>query len=120
MDKWLWSARLYKSRSLASAACAAGKVQIGGHPVKASRAVKMGEVITAVTGDITRTVKVVGLLSKRVGAQLVGQFLEDLTPKSEYEKPREKQSIPPPFFRTKGTGRPTKKDRRRLNPFLNG
>jgi ribosome-associated heat shock protein Hsp15 len=120
MDKWLWSVRLYKSRSLAASACSSGKVQVDGHPVKPSRCVKVGETIVAGTGEITRTVKVKGLLEKRVGAKLVGEFLEDLTPAAEYEKPREKQVSPPPFLRPKGSGRPTKKERRSLNPFLNG
>jgi ribosome-associated heat shock protein Hsp15 len=120
IDKWLWSVRLYRSRSLAAEACTSGKVQVHGQPVKPSRSVKVGEVITAVTGDVTRTIRVSGLLEKRVGAKLVSQFAEDLTPREEYEKPREKQMVPPPFVRPKGAGRPTKKERRSLNPFLNG
>jgi ribosome-associated heat shock protein Hsp15 len=114
MDKWLWSVRLYKSRSLASAACAAGKVRINGQPVKPARAIHPGEVITAVTGEITRTVKVLAPLERRVGAPLVPQFLEDLTPASEYAKPRE-----PDFrrflARPRGAGRPTKRARRQLD-----
>jgi ribosome-associated heat shock protein Hsp15 len=120
LDKWLWAVRLYKSRSVAADACNSGKVQIGGHTVKPSRSVKVGEIITAITGEITRTVKVVRLLEKRVGAKLVGDFLGDLTPAAEYEKHRQKQMLPPPFLRAKGAGRPTKKERRSLNPFLNG
>lgn len=120
LDKWLWSVRLYKTRSLAAAACTSGKVQLNGQSVKPSRAVKIGEVFTAVCGEITRTVKVVGLLGSRVGAKLVEQYAEDLTPPEEYAKPREKAYLPPPLVRPKGTGRPTKKERRSLNPFLNG
>lgn len=93
---------------------------MGGHPTKPSRTVKVGEVITAVTGDIKRTVKVTALLEKRVSAKLVSDFLEDLTPADEYQKAREKQLLPAPFLRAKGAGRPTKKERRSLNPFLNG
>ncbi|HUR47160.1 MAG TPA: RNA-binding S4 domain-containing protein [Candidatus Saccharimonadales bacterium] len=118
MDKWLWAVRLYKSRSIAAGACTSGKVLVGGHIVKASRSVKLGEVITAVTGEITRTVKVTGLLESRVGAKLVGKYIEDLTPASEYEKPREKNFLIPAFQRPKGAGRPTKKDRRSMNPFI--
>ena len=77
-----------------------------------------GEVITAATGEITRTVKVTALLEKRVGAKLVSQFMEDLTPPSEYQKPREKNFLIPGFHRPKGSGRPTKKERRSMNPFL--
>jgi ribosome-associated heat shock protein Hsp15 len=118
IDKWLWSVRLFKSRSLAATACSAGKVQVGGQPVKPSRSVKPGEVITAATGEIMRTVKVTALLEKRVGAKLVSQFMEDLTPASEYQKPREKNFLIPIFHRPKGSGRPTKKERRNMNPFL--
>jgi ribosome-associated heat shock protein Hsp15 len=117
MDKWLWSVRLYKTRSLASQACAAGKVQIGGQNVKPARSVKIGDVVTAVTGEITRTVRVLGLLEKRVGAKVVGQYLEDLTPAAEYARPREK-NFQPIMFRPKGSGRPTKKERRSIQRFF--
>ena len=92
IDKWLWAVRLFKTRSQATAACAAGKVRIGDQPVKPSRSTRIGEVITAKVGDVTRTVKVVELLEQRVGAKLVPDYLEDLTPPSEYEKRPE----PPP------------------------
>ena len=116
MDKWLWSVRLYKTRSSAAAACVAGKVQIGGQAVKPSRSVKTGDVIVAMTGEITRTVRAIGLLEKRIGAKLVSQYLEDLTPASEYSKPQ--QSFPTFGLRPKGSGRPTKKDRRRMQGFV--
>ena len=80
IDKWLWAVRIYKSRSIASDACATGKVQVNGQPAKPSRSVRTGDVITAVAGEVLRTVKVISLLEKRVGAKLVAQFLEDLTP----------------------------------------
>jgi ribosome-associated heat shock protein Hsp15 len=90
---------------------------VNGQPVKPSRNVKPGDVITAITGEIHRTVKVTASLDKRIGAKLVSQFLEDLTPASEYSKPREK-SFQPFVFRAKGKGRPTKKDRRSMEDFL--
>jgi ribosome-associated heat shock protein Hsp15 len=117
IDKWLWSVRLYKSRSIASDACARGKVQVNGQPAKASRFVKSSDVITAVVGEILRTVKVIAPIEKRVGAKLVSQFLEDLTPSAEYEKPKEK-NFQPFAFRPKGSGRPTKKQRRNIEEFL--
>ena len=117
MDKWLWSVRLYKTRSLAAKACTTGKVQIGGQNVKPARSVKIGDVITAVTGEITRTVRVLGLLEKRIGAKLVNHYLEDLTPPSEYAKPREKH-FEPIMFRPRGSGRPTKRDRRSIQRLL--
>jgi ribosome-associated heat shock protein Hsp15 len=117
IDKWLWAVRLYKSRSIATDACSTGKVRVNGQPAKPSRTVRAGDVITAVTGEIIRTVKVISPLEKRVGAKLVGQFLEDLTPASELSKPREK-TFQPFVFRAKGKGRPTKKDRRSIEDFL--
>jgi ribosome-associated heat shock protein Hsp15 len=118
IDKWLWAVRLYKTRSLAAAACSAGRVLIGGQRVKASRTVRLGEVITAVTGDINRTVKVLAILDRRVGAKLVPSYLEELTPASEFQKARE------PYFHTvplrpKGSGRPTKKERRQWDDLSN-
>jgi ribosome-associated heat shock protein Hsp15 len=117
MDKWLWSVRLYRTRSLAAEACTAGKVQIGGQGVKPARSVKVGDIIAAITGEITRTVRVLKLLEKRVGAKLVSEYLDDLTPASEYARPQEKH-FEPIFFRPRGSGRPTKKDRRRIQRFL--
>lgn len=117
LDKWLWAVRLYKSRTLAAEACQLGRVKIAGQPVKPSRHVHVGETLTAVTGDITQTVRVTGLLEKRVGAKLVSQYLEDLTPPEERARPAEKNFLPVPF-RPKGSGRPTKKERRTLDKFF--
>jgi ribosome-associated heat shock protein Hsp15 len=117
IDKWLWAVRLYKSRSIASDACTTGKVQVNGQPAKPSRNVKIGDIITAVAGEVLRTVKIISPLEKRVGAKLVNQFLEDLTPASEFAKPKEK-SFQPFVFRPKGKGRPTKKERRSIEDFL--
>lgn len=111
VDKWLWAVRLYRTRSLASAACRSGMVTIAGRPVKPSRDVKVDDLIMAGNGEITRTVKVLGLLERRVGAEAAKEFAQDLTPASEYEKPREPH-LQPLFHRPKGAGRPTKKDRR--------
>ena len=117
IDKWLWAVRLYKSRSLATSACSAGKVRIGGESLKPSRSVRVGEVITVATGDITRTVRVVALLDRRVGAKVVPEYMEDLTPQSEYIKRRE-PDFRPLILRPKGAGRPTKKERRKLDELI--
>lgn len=117
MDKWLWAVRLYKTRKLATTACAAGKVRINNLPVKPARSVHVGEVITLGMDEITRTVKVLAPLGERVGAKRVPLYLEDLTPASEYEKRREK-TAQPSGIRPKGTGRPTKKDRRLLQSYF--
>ena len=116
IDKWLWYVRLYKSRSLATAACATGKVRIGAEPAKASRSVRIGDTIVATTGHINRTVRVLQLLEKRVGAKLVPDYMEDLTPASEYLKPRDPTELAV-GVRPPGSGRPTKRDRRKLREF---
>jgi ribosome-associated heat shock protein Hsp15 len=113
VDKWLWSVRVFKTRSLAIEACHAGHVKIGDQRVKPSRSVHPGETITAQVGEILRTVRVLALLEHRVGAAMVPQYLEDLTPPEELQKPREPVLVPL-FQRPKGSGRPTKRDRRLL------
>src|SRR5262245_45693225 len=114
IDRWLWAVRLYKSRSLATEACHAGHVKIGGNSVKPSRDVRTGERISVFAGQVRRTVKVLALLDRRVGAKLVSQFLEDLTPPEEYMRAREETGVRFP----KGFGRPTKKQRRQWERFF--
>jgi len=117
IDKWLWAARLYKSRSLATEACNAGHVKIGGSSVKPARDVRVGEVIAAATGRVRRTVRVLALLEQRVGAKRVGEFLEDLTPPEEYARARE--DAPQTLLQfPRGFGRPTKKQRRQFEKFF--
>jgi ribosome-associated heat shock protein Hsp15 len=115
IDKWLWAVRLYKTRALATQACRGGHVTIAGDSVKPSRSVRVGDVIAARTGELLKTVKVLGLIGNRVGPKLVDQYTEDLTPAAEYlrvEQAREvARSVP---HRPKGSGRPTKKERRQL------
>jgi ribosome-associated heat shock protein Hsp15 len=116
IDKWLWAVRIYKTRSLATAACREGRVTIGGQAVKPSRDIKIDDLILAKTGAITRTIKVLDLLEQRVGAQVSKGYAEDLTPASEYEKAKE-PALRPLFDRPKGMGRPTKKERRQMGKF---
>ena len=113
IDKWLWAVRLYKSRSIATAACSGGKVRIGGQIIKPARSLRGGEVVSATLGELTRTVKVVTLIEQRVGAPDAATCYEDLTPPSEYQKPRS-PDFRPILIRSKGQGRPTKRDRRRI------
>ncbi len=117
IDKWLWAARLFKSRSLATLACNAGHVKIDGHSVKASREVRIGDVIQALSGNVHRTVRVIGLLDRRVGPKSIPQFLEDQTPAEEYARAHEEAArqrrLPP------GIGRPTKRQRRQMLTFFN-
>ena len=111
LDKWLWAMRLFRTRTQAAAACREGRVLIAGQRVKPSREPRVGETIGAVVAGVQRTVKVVGIPPGRVGAKLVPEFMEDLTPAAEFEKARE-AARGPAFSWPKGTGRPTKKNRR--------
>lgn len=116
IDKWLWAVRVFKTRSLATDACRNSHVTIAGQPVKPSRDVRIGETIVVQKDELTRTFKVLGLLEQRVGAPKAKEFVEDLTPASEFEKKREPHFLPP-MYRPKGAGRPTKKDRRAFDTF---
>jgi ribosome-associated heat shock protein Hsp15 len=119
IDKWLWAVRLFKSRSLATAACQGGHVKIAGQSVKPSREVHVGEIISALTGRVQRSVRVLALLEQRVGAKLVPQYLEDLTPPEEYERAR-REAEPALLQFPKGWGRPTKKQRRQIEGLWEG
>ena len=118
IDKWLWAVRLYKTRSVATNACRAGHVKIKGENVKPSRNVHVSEIINVRTGELNRTVKVLGLIENRVGPKLVAKFLEDLTPASEYLRVAQDRQLPRAPQRDKGAGRPTKKERRQLEQLL--
>ena len=117
LDKYLWAVRIYKTRSEATDACNGNKVRIGGVPAKPGKAVKIGDTVEVHKGPATLTYKVIQLASSRMGAQLVPDYLEDLTPESEQAKfhaPRETIVL----HRDKGAGRPTKKDRRELDHLM--
>jgi ribosome-associated heat shock protein Hsp15 len=116
-DKWLWAVRVFKTRSLASDACRHGRVTVAGVPVKASREVRVHDVIVVKKDELTRTFKVLQLLQQRVGAPAAKKYVEDQTPESELQKAREPR-FTPLFFRAKGAGRPTKKERRAINDIL--
>jgi ribosome-associated heat shock protein Hsp15 len=116
IDKWLWSVRIFKTRSLATDACHNGKIKISGQAVKASREIKLNDIISIQQQQMTKTIKVVALLEKRVSAKLVAQFMEDLTPASEYEKVETIKAVSF-IYRPKGLGRPTKKERRDIENF---
>jgi ribosome-associated heat shock protein Hsp15 len=120
IDKWLWAVRIYKTRTMATDACKAGHVKIGGQPVKPARSVHVNEIVTALTGSVTRTLKVLGMLEQRVGAPIAKQFVEDLTPPEEFERARQAYvPLPvPTIFRAKNKGRPSKKDRRNWNQLF--
>ena len=113
IDKYLWAIRVFKTRTDATDACKGGKVKIGTVNAKPSRDVQVGEVIAVRKGAVTFTYKVLQLVDHRLGAKLVPDYAENLTPESEIEKLRAPVES---FFltRDRGTGRPTKKDRREI------
>lgn len=117
IDKWLWAVRIFKTRSQATEACKKGQVSIGDSPVKAARIVQEGEIVKVRKAPITKSFKVLALSGKRMGAKLVIDFMEDVTPAEELEL-LEMQKHMRWSERDKGTGRPTKKDRRELDDFF--
>jgi ribosome-associated heat shock protein Hsp15 len=114
IDKWLWAIRIYKTRTLATDACKAGKIKINGQAVKPSRELKLMDVITISQGPLTKTFRVKALLHNRVSAKLVPENAEDLTPSEEYEKLKLMQEMNGEQ-RDRGIGRPTKKQRRLID-----
>ena len=117
IDKWLWSVRFYKTRALATAACKGGKVKLNDEAAKPSKELKNGDEISFRSGPITRIIRVEGFPANRVSAKLVDEFIRDLTPEEEYEKLRLMKELGPPVFHT-SKGRPTKKDRRKMDSFF--
>jgi ribosome-associated heat shock protein Hsp15 len=117
IDKWLWCVRLFSTRGLATQACRAGCVMIGGQVVKPAREVKVGELLTVRQGVVLRTLRVLAVPVSRLGAKRVPEFCEDLTPPEEFEKIRA-QRVQHLLAREKGAGRPTKKDRRAIDRLL--
>ena len=118
IDKWLWEVRLFKSRSLATDACKAGKVKMDGSNVKASKEIKEGDVIIVSLNPLFKTVRVKQFPKSRVSAKLVPDFMEDLTLPSEYDRVKligETNSE----YRDRGIGRPTKKQRRVIDQLKN-
>ena len=113
LDQWLWAVRVYKSRSLAADAIKGGLVKVNGERSKPAHEPKAGETITARVGIVTRTVRFLAEPKSRVGAKLVADFAEDLTPPEERAK-RPERNLLPPGYRPKGTGRPTKRERRAI------
>lgn len=117
IDKYLWAIRVYKTRSEATEACNGNKIKIAGVNAKPSKAVKIGDVIEVRKGSVLFTYKVLALSENRMGAALVPEYAENLTPESELAKmhaPRETIL----YQRDRGTGRPTKKDRRILDDLM--
>lgn len=117
LDKWLWAVRIFKTRSLATAACRAGSVEINSQPVKPARDIHIGETVKVQLGLITRTLQVLAIPPGRLGAKLVAEFCWDRTPPEEFEKARENR-LQQLLAREKGLGRPTKRERRSIDQLF--
>ena len=116
IDKWLWAARIFKTRSMAAAACKKGQVSMNGAQLKPSRTVKPGDIVDVRKPPVTYSFKVKQTIEKRVGAKLIPEILENVTPPEQNEL-LEMNRISGFVNRAKGTGRPTKKERRSLDEF---
>ncbi len=116
IDKWLWAMRVFKTRTIATDACKKGRVMMAGNPVKPSRAIKAGDIIDVRKPPVTYTFRVKALTENRLGAKLVPEYLENITPQSQYDL-LEMTKISGFVDRRKGLGRPTKRDSRELSRF---
>ena len=116
IDKWMWATRIFKTRTIAAEACKKNRVMIQGVNVKASRMIKVGDVIQVRKPPITYSFKVLEVTERRMGAKMVPQYLENVTTADQYEI-LELNRISGFVDRAKGMGRPTKKDRMELEQF---
>jgi len=114
MDKFLWAARVYKTRTLAAEACAKGQVTISGLTVKPSRHISIGEIIMVRKPPMVHTYKVLGILNNRLSAEKVKEYFIEITPDDEFLK-MEIMKLQKNAIRDRGTGRPTKRDRREID-----
>ena len=118
IDKWLWAARIFKTRSIAADACKNGRVTINGVNVKPSHTVKAGETVSVRKPPVTYSFKILKPIEMRVGAKVLPEIYENVTPDDQYEL-LEMNRISGFVDRARGTGRPTKKDRRAMDAFIN-
>lgn len=117
IDKWLWAARIFKTRSIAADACKNGRVTINGTNVKPSHMIKNGETVSVKKTPITYSFKILKCIEQRVGAKFIPEIYENVTDPKQYEI-LEMSRISGFVDRARGTGRPTKKERRSLDAFI--
>lgn len=117
LDQWLWAVRVFKTRSLAVTAIKAGHVKIKGENTKPAHEARAGEIVTVRVGVMTRTLRVIDAPKSRVAGKLVAQFADELTPPEEFEKQRA-LALGFPGARPRGAGRPTKRERRELDEWV--
>ena len=118
IDKWLWAVRVFKTRTIATEAIKKGRVSVGDNPlpVKPSRTIKVGDTVSVRKPPITYTFRVLALTENRLGAKLVPEYMENITPQSQYDL-LEVVKISGFVDRRKGLGRPTKREGRELSKF---
>ncbi len=116
IDKWLWAMRVFKTRTIATEACKKGRVYVGDVVAKPSRTIKVGDVINVRKPPVTYSFRVLALAQNRLGAKLVPEYMENITPKSELDL-LDVVRISGFIDRRKGLGRPTKREGRELANF---
>ena len=117
IDKWLWASRIFKTRTIAADACKNGRVMVNDVLVKPSRMVKVGDVISVRKPPVTYSFRILKTIEQRVGAKLLPEIYENITTPDQYEL-LEMNRISGFVDRARGTGRPTKKDRRAMDAFV--
>jgi len=115
VDKWLFAVRLFKTRGQASEACRKGKIKLNDLTIKASKSIKIGDIVKVRQSPIIRSFEVINLTERRIGPKLVENFAQDITPKEELEKYHKAISN---RNENKSQGRPSKKERRLINQFM--
>lgn len=118
VDKYLWCVRYFKTRSIATTACKKGQVKINNTSIKPSRDVYPSDTITVRKNQVTYVLEILDLPESRLGAKLVGMYVRDKTPKENLEK-LDLLKYSKDYYRKKGVGRPTKKDRRSIDEIYN-
>lgn len=116
IDKWLWAVRVFKTRTIATDACKKGRVLLDGTPAKPARTVKPGDVVQVRKPPVTYSFRVIAVTQNRLGAKLVPEYMENITPQSELHL-LDMARISGFVDRRKGLGRPTKREGRQLADF---
>ena len=117
IDKWLFAVRLFKTRGLATEACKRGKIKLNESQAKAAKSIKLGDIINIRQSPMIRSLEVIGLTERRIGAKLVENFAKDITPKEEWDKFYKSKSNRTEN-QNKSQGRPSKKERRLIDQFM--
>jgi ribosome-associated heat shock protein Hsp15 len=117
IDKWLFAVRLFKTRGQAAEACRRGKIKLNETPAKAAKSIKVGDVVNVRQSPMTRSLEVIDLTERRIGAKLVENFAKDITPKEEWDKYHKSRSNRN-LNQNKFQGRPSKKERRLIDQFM--